>query len=925
MGVLLFSIITHVFGTGISGNLQKVSNGYRLDFTTPALNVEQVDSMGFGRMAGYGGPVFSRIAVHDYDRLSDVGRPALPVCYFYLVITDLNQTPLFEVVDPAEEIITLPHAYFPAQIPWPKSRPISERPFSIDKSYYQSSGHTQTFAEVVETFTMRGVPCARVKICPFSYNPVEHTITRIKSCKLQIKTALEPKVPGLDSKDFESFLRYMTVNYDAVVEQVQNRPLKDNYLIISGNQWKDGLNDFVAFRNNRFNVSLVTTSQTGTSSSAIQSYIKGLNPVPGYILLVGDIADIPQSKGTGEGSTDLYYSTTSGDYKPEIFLGRFSVANSTDLSNIIKKTMFMETSLAGISKKAVLTGGEDAGSGDIAEKTHNDCISLYLTPKGYTSTKLYYNSNTGINKASLSGAINSGVIFNVYSGHGFETEWAVTDWQFGMTDIEQLTNTTSYPLTYGFACLTGAYYEAKCVTETYTRAKNGAVIAVGATISTMWDPDDQIERGMFKAIFDNANPQGGAAASLNAGKAAVTSDMQEYYEAYNLMGDPAISALPVNTGPYLAVSSPDGGESWEWNTTCSIFWGDNINGNVKIELLKGGSVKKLLAGSTESDGVFEWAVTPDAGTGADYKVRITSIDSAALFDVSSNNFSIMEEYYLNVPYVQTFDTLDTGKVTLPYKWEQLFTEDIDWIAWQGPTPSRGTTTPRTGAPGDHTTGNAKYIYVEATNNYPGKKASYITPKFRLSNVTNPVLSFWYHMFTYSTTSGAMGRLNLDICVDGVWKDSVTQIIGNKGDQWLKQTVDLNPYKGERVIFRFRAATGTSQYSDICLDDFRIDGVVGIETIAGLPPSNVDLKSAGGVMWFQIPGSKENRAMHVELKLYDVKGKLVKNLFNGSATPGTHAVTLNKTDGTKNPVAPGLYFCVLKTRGFNKVKSVMLTR
>ena len=61
--------------------------------------------------------------------------------------------------------------------------------------------------------------------------------------------------------------------------------------------------------------------------------------------------------------------------------------------------------------------------------------------------------------------------------------------------------------------------------------------------------------------------------------------------------------------------------------------------NVKIELLKGGSVYRTLA-NTLNDGSCSWTLLDAEGTGGDYRVRITSATNAAITDTSNGYFTI---------------------------------------------------------------------------------------------------------------------------------------------------------------------------------------------------------------------------------------------------------------------------------------------
>ena len=108
--------------------------------------------------------------------------------------------------------------------------------------------------------------------------------------------------------------------------------------------------------------------------------------------------------------------------------------------------------------------------------------------------------------------------------------------------------------------------------------------------------------------------------------------------------------------PFIMVFAP---EEIEQNSVHNISWGDNIDGNVKVELLKGGTLKETLAASTESDGTLEWNVPETFPVGTDYAFRVTSIDSAALTH-TSNVFPIVEEYIIDsFPHVQDFRCIAT--------------------------------------------------------------------------------------------------------------------------------------------------------------------------------------------------------------------------------------------------------------------------
>jgi hypothetical protein len=134
-----------------------------------------------------------------------------------------------------------------------------------------------------------------------------------------------------------------------------------------------------------------------------------------------------------------------------------------------------------------------------------------------------------------------------------------------------------------------------------------------------------------------------------------------------------IGSFQAEDGPppadFITVTAPNGGETWNVNTTQTITWNDNIAGNVKIELFKGGVLNATLAASEPSDGAFSWTIPGTQATGSDYKVRVTSLDNASVTDESDANFTVQAG-------TNTFVT-----VTFPNGGESFARGSVVNIAW----------------------------------------------------------------------------------------------------------------------------------------------------------------------------------------------------------------------------------------------------
>jgi len=63
--------------------------------------------------------------------------------------------------------------------------------------------------------------------------------------------------------------------------------------------------------------------------------------------------------------------------------------------------------------------------------------------------------------------------------------------------------------------------------------------------------------------------------------------------------------------------------------------------------------------------------------------------------------------------------------------------------------------------------------------------------------------------------------------------------------------------------------------------------------------------------------------HVELTIYDVKGRLVRRLISGVEKAGEHSVTWNGKDESGQSVSSGVYFCMLKIGSGKKITKKMV--
>lgn len=146
-------------------------------------------------------------------------------------------------------------------------------------------------------------------------------------------------------------------------------------------------------------------------------------------------------------------------------------------------------------------------------------------------------------------------------------------------------------------------------------------------------------------------------------------------------------------------------------------------------------------------------------------------------------------------------------------WFQATDDDHSWT-----TDQSGSTRSSNTGPNDAHAGS-NYAYIEASSHY--NETAILEADFDLSELSNPQISFSYHMF--DNNSGNMGSLTLEASMtDGQSWDLLWSASGNQGDSWQQAAISLDEYAEPAVRLRFRGITGSSYRSDIAIDSITIE-------------------------------------------------------------------------------------------------------
>lgn len=546
---------------------------------------------------------FSAIRMEDYLLSSQVGKPQLPMMVQMLQIPVCDSVEIvvrnaqYEEVDASEWGIVNP--IIPAQPSCPKIQS-TEIPFEKDEAVYaQNAFYSESLVRVERIGTMRDVCLANIYVSPVSYNPVTNQLRIYQKIDVEVHF-INANVPATydlkrryGSPMFQIASSKVANPMPRLREEYGNSPIK--YLIIANSAFEtnENLQQFAEWKKRTgylVEVAYTSDPNVGTTTSSIKNFIKSEydnatadNPAPTFLLLVGDVAQVPSFPSTeGESHvTDLYYACwTPNDNIPDCYYGRMSASRMNELNPQIEKTLMYEQfampdpSYLG---KAVLVAGTDANwspthaNGQI-NYVFNNYINTHTTNFDYTEVYQHlYNCSS--QAATIREEIGMGVGWANYTAHGGETGWSNPG--FSNTQIPNMHNENKYGIMIGNCCLTGKFDEASCFGEALLRAdKKGAVAYIGASQVSYWDEDvywavgvrsninanmvyQAADKGAYDCLFHTHNESrdeqvsslGAFVASGNLSVQASTSGMKKYYwEIYHVFGDPSLQ-------PYLGMPS----------------------------------------------------------------------------------------------------------------------------------------------------------------------------------------------------------------------------------------------------------------------------------------------------------------------------------------------------------------------------------
>lgn len=252
--------------------------------------------------------------------------------------------------------------------------------------------------------------------------------------------------------------------------------------------------------------------------------------------------------------------------------------------------------------------------------------------------------------------------------------------------------------------------------------------------------------------------------------------------------------------------------AWTWSISPASFIfvnGTNANSeNPEVEFTAAGT--------------YTISLNVSNGNGSDLEIKTNYISIS-----SSNTADNFNDDFESYALCGTNNDCAATLCAISGIWNNLTNGTEDDIDWR--IDENGTASANTGPSLDFNPGTAtgNYAYIEASGSC--NNATAILESNCVFLDMNYDWEVAYHMY-----GANMGSLHFDIFANGNWtEDLVSAIVGDQGNSWQTQVIDLSAYTGQAVRLRIRGITGNGFESDMAIDDifFRSKGFLPTQLIS----------------------------------------------------------------------------------------------
>ena len=570
-------------------------NRYVIHFTLPEYWIEEDDGNDYEEGNGESEEdddcgIFSEIVMGDeveYDVTDEAGYPELPFFSLNLLLPECVSN---VIVYTESSIIEQDYpSYYIA--PATKGSWVNEDGVYTElddecfNSEYYDYGYTADYpngfyrnfyatSNIYTLFNSKGVTFS---IHPFAYYPEQGYMDVLREAIFIIEFDCGDLISTIDevqsNTEYNALVTQLYFDTFNEMDVTNNTGNNGRYLIVAAHRdMETSLMPYVYYKQSQnYETEVIYLDDYGCAGNAERIkqliYCNDVLPEPDFVLLVGNLDDIPPCSGVDDADnpyTDDCYHFLLGRWiigETQDELGEYA-----DLRTIINKTIQTETKYVNTYSIAALFSGTDTKK-RVSKKFYRNIkrvANKSFAPMGIPYT-LYDGRNYSQTQAQtyMINELQSNPRFFVYRGHGYQNVYSsgiASPYWFGSQDVSMFGNDTPSPIGFGFACSLNTYNTDYNFGARWTASDNGGGSAFyGATTPSYRSSNNYLAKQIFKTLRKTINKIENFPLSiwlklgeLNYFLSLPTWQRGIQIDKYTLVGDPTLAVYGMDTGGTFA-------------------------------------------------------------------------------------------------------------------------------------------------------------------------------------------------------------------------------------------------------------------------------------------------------------------------------------------------------------------------------------
>lgn len=445
------------------------------------------------------GRTYSKLRIPGNWFTLEAGQPELPFLTTRLMIPE-SGNPAVRVVEsswreiPTDPIVpgkgNIMRDVDPATVPW-----------TFGEAYSSGGVFPATPIGLGTPFILRDLRGVGLQINPLRWDADRGVLLVLENIMLEVETTgsgglNEKKYPATGDLDHQ-FAGLYDLGFDNYQDSGKYNQLETEgtLLVVCPEEFASVMDPFLEWKKQRgLSVERITTQSVGGTAEGIQAAIKQRYFSPAgltYVILVGDVEQVPTNLGTYEGAFDdtRYACVEGNDFYPDLFVSRISAADQEDVQVQVAKFIHYERDPDPNGTWYSRASGLASDQGIPTDSQRAGLLRDDLLSYSFTSVDEIY-APTATTEMIIQ-AVNEGRSLINYLGHGSGFAWSSP--YLPAADVLSLQNGWMSPWILDVSCYNGAFGWGECFAEAWMRAgtpeqPQGAVAMFSASTSTPWVP-----------------------------------------------------------------------------------------------------------------------------------------------------------------------------------------------------------------------------------------------------------------------------------------------------------------------------------------------------------------------------------------------------------------------------------------------------